>query len=33
MAERIYETISPLGPIDREFVKKAVDLFYVKMGL
>jgi len=33
MAERIYETASPLGSIDREFVKKAVNLFYVKIGL
>jgi len=33
MAERIYETASPLGSIDREFVKKAVNLFYAKIGL
>jgi len=33
MAERVYETVSPLGPIDREFVRKAVNLFYLKIGL
>ncbi len=33
LPERIYETPSPLGYIDREFVRKAVDLFYAKMGL
>lgn len=33
LAKRIYETVSPLGYIDSEFVAKAVNLFYAKMGL
>ncbi|MEM2848704.1 MAG: aldehyde ferredoxin oxidoreductase family protein [Candidatus Bathyarchaeia archaeon] len=33
LAERIYETASPLGYIDRDFVKKAINLFYAKICL
>ncbi|MBS7611968.1 aldehyde:ferredoxin oxidoreductase [Candidatus Bathyarchaeota archaeon] len=32
-AKRIYETASPLGCIDDEFIGKAVNLFYARMGI